>query len=769
LKSYHIHITGRVQGVGFRPFIYRMATEKKFNGWVCNSADGVHIELNADEEEAIRNFCEEIKQNSPPQASVENVSFYPVAGENHHSFRINNSEKSETTSIPVTPDFAICADCIKELFDNKNRRFSYPFLTCTRCGPRYSIIRRIPYDRENTSMDSFFMCPECLTEYNDPSDRRFYSQTNSCPVCRIHMSLYNNQGVRITREERDIPDLVIKTILEGKIVAIKGIGGYLLMADASSASAINLLRKRKQRPGKPFALMFPDIASAKHYVEIDEDITGAWNSPESPIVLCNLKQNPNPDLQTGLVAPGLRKIGIMLPYTPLFYLIMNKIRKPLVATSGNLSGSPIIFEDTLALEHLTQFADMVLTNDREILIPQDDSVVQFSKKNGQKIILRRSRGLAPNLNLKLEYLSKEDRILSMGAMLKSTFGMTHNGRLYVSQFLGDSVTLESQEAFENTLNHLGKVLGFSPSVIITDKHPDYPATIRGMELSRSKNARLYSVQHHLAHAYAVLAENGLLETGNILNIVWDGTGFGSDGEIWGGEFFIYEREKMSRIGHFEYYKHLLSDKMSSEPRISALSLSDHADAGQALIENKFSQIEWLNYRSLLKKEKLKTSSVGRIFDGVASMLGLSDFNSYEGESALLLESVASAYYYNNPGFEEFYPFKIIDGLIGIKEMIRGIIKDMEYDKNTGKIASKFHLTLVEIIKESARLRQTGKISFSGGVFQNALLVDLLRSNLSPGSDLYFHRNLSPNDECISAGQIVAYLVEMKKDKKNRIL
>jgi hydrogenase maturation protein HypF len=762
VRCYHIHITGRVQGVGFRPFIYRLANVYKGSGWVSNTLNGVHIEIEGLLN--IEDFCYDIKHKCPPQARIEKLSVREINISKHGSFLIVDSDKEGKADMQVTPDFAICPECRNEINDPANRRFNYPFTTCTNCGPRFSIMRKLPYDRHLTTMESFAQCKTCSEEFHDPEDCRFYSQTNSCPNCSIHLSLYDKDKRKLNIPEDQIIENVAKALLSGKIVAIKGIGGYLLCADATSEGVIKTLRERKKRPAKPFALMYPDKAFAAKDALLTEDITNEWESPESPIVLCLLKQDFSSGIKFDQIAPGLNRVGIMLPYAPLFVMLMDMVRRPIIATSGNVSGSPIIYRDEEAIEILSDIADLIVTNDREIVVPQDDSVIQYSDTTGQRIILRRSRGMAPSFNSQAGIDSKEE-VLAMGAMLKSTFGMIYSNRYYISQYLGDTSTLESQISYESTLHHMMQLLSFTPSTVLTDAHPDYPSSLLGDEIAKKFGSKVIKIQHHEAHSYAVLSENALIHDKCILSVVWDGTGYGDDGQIWGGECFEYRNYSHVRIGQWQYYPHILGDKMSLEPRISALSLVWDIAEAESVLFKKFTENEIGNYRKILSKNNLKTSSVGRIFDAVSSLLEITDYNTFEGEAAMKLEAVAIKYLEDRKDFKESYSVFLSDsGIIKTSELFSGIVADMIKGCESGYIAAKFHMTLVQIIGKFLSRFNYQKVVFSGGVFQNNLLVDLIIRTLSDKYSVYFHKHLSSNDECIPFGQLTAYQVLRNKQK-----
>ncbi len=768
MKTWHIHIQGQVQGVGFRPFVYLQAKAFGLNGWVNNTVDGVHVTFNAAAERA-NHFYDHLIQKAPTLAVITGHQLEEIEPTFFDNFQIIQSEQQGSASLLLTPDFGICLDCKGELQTNGDRREGYAFITCTNCGPRYSIVSHLPYDRERTTMHEFTMCAACQKEYDHPEDRRYYSQTNSCANCGIKLMLLDRNQV-VADDERKIVDLVVEAWRAGKIVAIKGIGGYLLTCDAGNARAISTLRKRKHRPSKPLALMFPEIDSLHSAVQLDAAAEALMTGPVSPIVLADLKKGDH-DLVLDEIIPGLSQLGVMLPYAPLFVLLLNKFGGPIVATSGNISNAPIVYQDEKAKTELLQIADLLLINNRRIVTPQDDSVVKWTSFKRQKIILRRSRGWAPTyINPELEL--PEETILSMGAMLKSTFTLWHRGNTYVSQYLGDLEHFDTQEQFRQVAEHFLHLFQAKPDRILVDLHPEYPATRYGKLLAEKFAVPVESIQHHIAHFGAVLGEHNLLKTQDpILGVIWDGTGLGDDGQIWGGEFFKYEDYSFLRCYHFDYFDFILGDKMPREPRISALSACWDVMGAKVFLKGKFTQTEWQVYQKLLAREsKLQTSSVGRIFDAVASLLGLMDVQSYEGEAAMRLEALAKDYFQENGlDFSESY-FR--EGAhyyrIPTKTLMTHIVMDLQKDKPVSYIAAKFHFSLVKLIEIIADHLKIRKIAFSGGVFQNGLLVDLIIHHL-PDYELYFHQQLSPNDECISFGQLICHQIQKRCDEiLNRI-
>jgi len=752
MNTYHIHIQGIVQGVGFRPFVCRLAIDMNLNGCVCNGNDGVHIEFNANEVTADK-FYNRIINNPPANAFITVHNINKITFKEYSGFKIRESDNQATPDILLTPDIAICNDCLKDITDKTNRRFGYAFTTCLNCGPRYSITHSLPYDRCNTTMQHLNMCLECGQEYQDIYNRRHYSQTNSCGNCAIPIHLYSSQDKCISHQQDEIISMVIDELNKGKIIAVKGIGGYLLLCDATNATAIETLRQRKHRPAKPFALLYPDLETAAKNVVLSQIEIAALSHKTTPIVLCTIKKVCETYIQTQLIAPQLDKIGLMLPYTPLLYLIAKGVAKPLIATSANISGSPIIYNDEEALNLLFNVVDYVLTFDRDIVTPQDDSVILFTEKE-QKIILRRSRGLAPNY-FPNPFSLRNKKVLAMGGELKSAFALLDNKNLYISQFLGDQESFESQQSFTTTLNHLTDLLKVKPETILVDKHPGYFVSQKGKELATLYEAKLIQIQHHKAHFGAVLADNNLLHSKEkVLGIIWDGTGYGDDQQIWGGECLVYDNNQMQRVIHLDYFPQLLGDKMSLEPRIAALSLLTLVPEHLDFIKTHFKETEW-RYYSKLKEQKsnLQTSSMGRLLDGIASILNIRQVCSYEGEAPMLLETLARTC---TDKQQEYYTLPIINSCIKWQEMIKEIIQDITNNKPANTIASKVFNSLVHCIELISEHTGINHIAFSGGVFQNALLVDTIIEKMEGRKQLYFHQQLSPNDECIGLGQIACY-------------
>ena len=748
LTTYDIQFKGIVQGVGFRPYVYRTAIHFGVKGFVRNDLNGVFISVSG-ERNLLNEFYDFLWKNTPKEANIISKKVDESAYRIYSDFRIEESdtESTKADSPFMAPDFAMCDKCKQELYNPDNRRFQYPFITCTDCGPRYSIVQSLPFDRENTSMHNFHLCNTCADEYINPIDRRFYSQTNSCKECGIQLALYKADGDIISDQYSSIIE-VSNLIAKGFIVAVKGIGGFLLLCDATNTQAVETLRKRKHRPSKPFAVLYPNINSIEDDYFINESERELLISKVAPIVLLEKKKNSF-NIATEAIAPKLNKIGIFLPYAPLLELILSNFGKPIIATSANVSGSNIIYQNEQALSELPSIADYILVHNRDITMPQDDSVIQFSKETNTKIVLRTGRGLSP------VYFSVDDNPLNAigyGSLLKSSICLSSNKQIYVSQYLGNTTNFDAQENYKNVADKLCQLLMIKPKAIACDNHPNYYSTSLAEEQAEVYRISLDRIQHHKAHFYAILGEHQLLHE-KTLGIIWDGTGLGDDGNIWGAEFFVYNNYDIKREHHFEYVPYILGDKMAKEPRLSALSF--FRQIPNTIVETFFTSSEWNLYNNILSQEKLQTSSLGRLFDAISALLQLRSKQSYEGEAALYLENVASDYRARHQEYYDSYKFNIIGMQISIQQMLSEIVTDISDNESVGKIALKFHFTLVSIVEQIAVNLNIEKIAFSGGVFQNALLVDLLKLQLPDRYQLYFHQRISPNDENISFGQIVA--------------
>lgn len=756
-STWHIHLKGQVQGVGFRPFVYNLASKLHLKGWVNNTADGVHVEFNADEPLSDI-FYNKLIQSAPSLSIITSHQMGKKPFVFYEDFKIIPSSIRGNSGLLLSPDFGICENCSKEIRDITNRRYAYAFTTCTQCGPRYSIVKELPYDRDNTTMDMFQMCPDCHEEYNDTLNRRHFSQTNSCPGCPVTMTLFDNNRKIIEEDQKEIINKIHGFWKDGKIVAIKGTGGYLLTCDAANKNTVMALRKRKKRPSKPLALLFPDMDLLQATVYVNEHEKKEIQSIPAPIVLLQIKEEYHKKLALAEIAPGLSRIGVMLPNTPLQQMLLDRFSKPIVATSGNPSNAPIVIDDDVTLGELNSIADYILTNNRQITAPQDDSVLAYSRHGQQRIVLRRARGFAPlysNQNLSFS----QKTILALGALVKSSFCLLHHQNIHVSQYLGNTDSYDTQIKFEETLHYFLGLFHTRPEVILVDKHPDYFTSQLGASLPSKWECPLVKVQHHEAHFAAVLGEHNLFnDEGPVLGVIWDGTGWGTDAQIWGGEFFVYQERAFSRVNHFEYFDHFLGDKMVKEPRLSGFSICYELEDARSILQPKFTETEWSNYMQLIKQNKLKTSSVGRMFDAVAALIGLIDKSSYEGEAAMLLEEEAHLYFKNELNIPlEWLAQDALEQSLSGPSIMMEVIKKIKAGICKAEIAAWFHVQLVLAVRKVNEQKQCRRICFSGGVFQNGLLVDLIIKMLGEEYQLFFNNDLSPNDENIAFGQLMWYL------------
>ncbi|MCH2215160.1 MAG: carbamoyltransferase HypF [Flavobacteriales bacterium] len=745
LRTFEIVLTGQVQGVGFRPFVYNLAIGMGLKGTVCNNADGVLIRFNTNIDKA-EEFLEAILNKAPEVSKVITSSLKEVESEDYSAFRIVKSISDQKVNIPLTPDFAICKDCQTEIRDPKNRRYGYAFTTCTICGPRYSITTQFPFERANTSMSPFEMCIDCVSEYENPADRRFHSQTNSCPTCGIEMRLNDSKNSEVEKNQTEIIQKTAQLISEGKIVAIKNTNGYLLCCRGDSHEVVETLRQRKRRPSKPFAVLYPDLDQIKAAYDLSSNEERSLTSSVAPIML--LKPKNDVSNLSKNVATSLNRVGCMLPSSALLTLLMNELQMPVVATSGNIHGSPIIHSELEAIDKLHGVADYFLHHDLDITFPQDDSVVRFV--GDQKIILRRSRGMAPNYFTTLDI--GDEKVLAMGAHLKSTIAFVPNNHTYISPYFGNLDSYEVLERYKKTVLNYKELFQTQAETVLIDLHPQYQSSILGNELSSQWKASIRSVQHHKAHFGAVLGEHNLFDTDEkILGVIWDGAGLGEDGAIWGGEFFSYQNSTMKRVAHFDYVPWIAGDKMASEPRISLLA---HLMEGNiAEVEEKFDEKELNLYRKLVEKNSLSTSSVGRLFDTVSSLLGLCDKSTYEGEAAMMLEALAEE---SDVCPLDFLP-AYSGGNIPTRELVGNILLAVQSGVSKSQVATSFTYTLALVIVKMAKENTYKIIACSGGVFQNGLLVKYLQQLAKEYHlDLRFNHLLSCNDENISFGQLCCY-------------
>lgn len=747
--TYKIIISGQVQGVGFRPYVYNLAHEFSLKGTVSNNQNGVII-LVQGLQISINSFYDKLINFPPPVSKIKKHSISQIQHIEFNDFRIIPSKKVGNLDLILTPDFAICDDCSKEIKNVKDRRYNYPFTTCVNCGPRWAITENFPFERSHTSMDEFSMCEACKNEYENPSNRRFHSQTNTCNTCGINIYLTDNKGHIINIEKSNIFNKAVEFLSEGKIIAIKNTSGFLLCCNAENESVVKKLRLKKQRPNKPFAVLYPSLDMLKKELTISKEQEKSLESIERPINIVNLK-NYKGKIALTSVAPNLSQLGVMLPYSGVLQLLANELKFPIVATSGNIYGSPIISEFEDSIKKLNGVADGFLTHNLRIVHPQDDSVVKFSNKYNVEVLFRRSRGYAPNLIT--VSIKSNKKILALGSHLKSTIAYAPNSYIYLSQYLGNLDNYDVYKRFSNTALNFIDIFEQKPDVLLVDSHIGYQSSIFGEELSKKKSIKLHKIQHHKAHFASVLAEHDLFNLKEpILGVIWDATGYGEDGQIWGGEFFEYSSNTIGRLTHFEYFDWIAGDKMSKEPKLSLLSLS--SSKMENVINEKFKKNEVLIYQKLKLKNKLQTSSVGRLFDAVASLLNICDVNTYEGEAAILLENYITNYKISGC---HSYCNVVENNKIPTKELILNLFLDYKNGTSKETVITNFFYTLTSIIFQIAQNQNLKHIAFSGGVFQNTTLIDMIKEIGEKKYKLYFNMSLAPNDENISFGQMMYYL------------
>jgi len=737
--TYKIHITGTVQGVGFRPFIYALAQRYLVSGTVSNTSNGVEITLNADTL-TLRQFLTAVEYEYPPLATVNTIEHEEIDYQHFDDFQIIQTREEGAVTVNIPADVSICAECEKELFDPTNRRYGYPFITCTHCGVRYSIIYDLPYDRQNTSMKFFNMCEACEAEYSNPLNRRYHAQPIGCWECGPRLSLWDkNEKLKI--EQTEIIAYTAQLLNGGNIVAVKGVGGYHLMCDASNEEALAKLRERKRRPAKPFAVMVRNMEMAKTLAVISEEEEALLTSKERPIVLCKLKIKSEKLIRGG-IAPGISTLGLFLPYTPLHLLLLDKLKRPLVATSANVTDEPIC-TDFESLEKLSGVYDYVLEHNREIVNGCDDSVLMVVKE--QQIMLRRARGYAP-VSVKLPF-TLEKNVLALGANQKSTIAIGFEDQVILSPHIGDLDSIGSVEYYKKNIETFERIYDFTPQVIVHDKHPKYESTKVAQQLLTFNASLLtYSVQHHYAHILGVMVEKQI--GGKVFGVAFDGTGYGEDGNLWGGEFLVCDYAGYERVGHLNYFKLLGGAKAIKEPRRVALSLLFDLYGAKALTLNNptvkaFSSTELRTYAVAWEKSLNAplSSSVGRLFDAVASLLGVCQMMSFEGESGMLLEELY------NPEVTGSYKFPYEEGVIDILPIVKGIMGE----KDVSAAVSKFFHTLLEMIAVVYEEYDDLPLVLSGGVFQNRVLLKLV---LEKFPDAYIPNLFPPNDGGIALGQAV---------------
>jgi hydrogenase maturation protein HypF len=787
-----IRVEGVVQGVGFRPFVYSLATRLGLAGWVGNDVDGVFAEVEGPAGH-VRDFLAALERDAPPLARVERVSAQPMTPDGRPGFAIVASDTGGRRRALVSADSATCADCLRELADPADRRFGYPFINCTNCGPRFTIVRDVPYDRRLTTMAGFAMCAACAAEYHDPANRRFHAQPVCCPACGPRLTLLAADGTGLAGPDPSGPDGrlagaaldqagaapdqagagaalagAVAALAGGQVLAVKGLGGYHLAVDAASEKAAALLRARKHREDKPFAVMVADLAGARALCEVDDLAASLLTSPRRPIVLLPRRSaapdqaagpgqpapaaGPGRDLLAAAVAPGNRQLGVMLPYTPLHHLLLRDFAGPLVLTSGNVSDEPIAYRDEDVLARLGGIADVFLTHDRPIHVRTDDSVVRPFR--GREAVLRRSRGYVPE---PLAVAGRFGRpVLACGAELKNTFCLGREHRAFLSHHVGDLENYETLRSFTEGIGHFRRLFDVTPQVVAHDLHPDYLSTRYALE---QDDCVLAGVQHHHAHIASCLADNG--EAGPVIGVAFDGTGYGTDGTIWGGEFLLADLADAERAGHLAGVPMPGGAAAIRQPwRMAAAYLDAAFPTGlpgglDVMARN---QEAWPTVLALGRRgmNSPLTSSAGRLFDAVAALLGLRDTINYEGQAAVELEQLALT------SRHDPYPAAITDGrpfIVAGPDLVRAAAEDLLAGVPRQIIGARFHQGVAAMIGEACgRLRERsglGTVALSGGVFQNLLLlgtvVDLLEDM---GFRVLTHSRVPPNDGGISLGQAV---------------
>ncbi len=748
-ERWHYVLTGYVQGVGFRPFVLRLANEFGLTGQVSNTSAGVELEVQG-ERSQLRLFQHRLLTELPFPSKITDWEKTKQCCHPEERFVIRASIHEGVKSAPVLPDLATCEECFKDIFDPANRRYHYPFTNCTHCGPRFSIIESVPYDRINTTMRQFSMCPRCLEEYHDPLNRRFHAQANACPDCGPQLALWDSSR-KVLAHQGDALKQAAEAMIQGKIVAVKGLGGFQLSVDATNEDAVRRLRERKQRPDKPFALMMKNVVEVQRYAKLSAFETEVLTSAAAPIVIVACQaETAGVTLASG-IAPGYQNIGVMLPTTPLHHLLMQIVDRPLVMTSGNVSEEPICIEDIDALNRLAQIADIFLVHDRPIVRALDDSIVRCLDK--QTLPIRLARGYAP---VSLEVTVNVSGRMALGGQLKNTVALGLENRIVLSQHIGDLENELAVKSFQDCQSSLRQLHDAEVKDVVIDEHPDYVSS----RLAQPLGKLIYRVQHHHAHVAAVMAEKQL--TGPVLGVAWDGTGWGPDGTVWGGEFLTVDGAKYQRVASFRPFPLPGGEVAVREPRRSALGLivewnkSKLGSTFPESIKAAFSAVEINAIKQMLERSfnSPLTTSVGRLYDAVAFLLGLVSRASFEGQGAERLEQVLR-------GTEDqgVYSFDLLidkdqQWRIDWGAMLQGILIDLNLKTDSAQISRKFHDTLVEILVSVAREIRMEDIVLSGGCFQNAYLSGKAKSRLQKeGFSVFLPEKLPVNDGALAVGQL----------------
>ena len=757
-----IVLQGAVQGVGFRPFVFRLATTMGLPGWVRNSPRGVQIEVEGSDDK-LAAFLDRLQAEAPPRAQIvhRETAYLPVVG--YGEFTVRDSDDSGEKAVVVLPDVATCDDCLREISDPSDRRYRYPFTNCTNCGPRYSIIESVPYDRSRTTMKIFAMCDQCRAEYEDPRHRRFHAQPNACPECGPQLELWDTRGQIVAARDEALL-AACDVVRLGRILALKGLGGFQLIVNAFDDEAVRRLRLRKVREEKPLALMFPDLKTVQAYCEVTDVEQGLLVSYRAPIVLLRRRTETEPgaDKIAVSVAPDNPYLGVMLPYTPLHYLLMKELDFPIVATSGNLSDEPICIDEHEALARLGKIADLFLVHNRPIARQMDDSVVHVV--HGREQVIRGARGYAP---VPIYLTHPVSPSLAVGAHLKNVIAIASGKQVFLSQHVGDLETTQACTAMETVAESLSHLYDLKPSVVVCDLHPDYASS----QYAADRGKPVIRVQHHYAHVLACMTDNDL--DGPVLGVAWDGTGLGTDMTIWGGEFLTVDAASFSRVGHLRTFVLPGGEKAVEEPRRAAIGLLYGIFGGRLFTKKDlaplatFTQSE-LNVVRLVLEKKLNcptTSSAGRLFDAVASLLNIRHINAFNGQAAMLLGFAAEGAATN-----ESYEIAVAPGqphIVDWEPMIRGILADINHAVEMETISAKFHNTLAEITVEMARQSGEENVVLTGGCFQNRYLSERAIMRLTAeGFHPHWHHVVPPNDGGIAAGQIVAASRELQKESQD---
>ncbi len=761
MRRARFEVHGAVQGVGFRPFVWRLAQALSLAGWVRNDIAGVSIELEG-EEEALAEFRRALDGAPPPLARIRDVieNSTDVTGET--GFRILPSTGQGTKSVLVLPDVATCPACLAEVRDPKDRRHLYPFANCTDCGPRFTIVTDLPYDRPATTMAAFTLCPECRAEYEDPRDRRFHAQPIACPACGPSLEAWSPDGEVLARRHEALV-AAAEALRDGAVVAVKGLGGFHLMCDARREDAVAALRQRKAREEKPLALMVRDVAMARALADVSPEAAALLAGPEAPIVLLPRLEKAG---VASNVAPGRPELGLMLPATPLHHLLLHETGFPVVATSGNRSEEPICTDEVEALTRLAGMADLFLVHDRPIARHVDDSVARLVA--GAPRLLRRARGWAP---LPVPVRADLPVILGVGAHMKTAVALSIGRQVFLSQHIGDLETPEALEAFERVIADFQRLYGVSPAAVAHDLHPGYASTAFAKTLAKERGIPAVAVQHHHAHLASVLAEN---ETdGPALGVCWDGTGLGTDGTIWGGEFLLGDAEGYTRVAHLRPFRLPGGDAAVKEPRRAALAIllellgEDALNRQDLACVASFSESE----RGVLAQMVAKgvnapvTTSAGRLFDAIASLLGIAQKTSFEGQSAMALEAAALDAHLPAPAEAPLLPLVVTpegSAILDWEPLVFDLLRESSVGASPSLLAARFHAALADGILATARHAGARRVALTGGCFQNKLLTELAVWRLqADGIEVLLHGAVPPNDGGIGLGQVCVAAARLK--------